>query len=109
MIIRIWRGEVTLWKTFWFWGAGGGLALGLPLFAAILALTDVPDDATASGFMLALGFLFVYLAWVFVGIWRAAGRYRGDRSWARLARFAVAAETLKILIFIGAVVFTPVG
>ena len=60
MNIRLWRGEIALWKTFWLFGAGGGVVLGLPIFAAILALTDVPDDTTASIFLTALGFLLVY-------------------------------------------------
>jgi len=91
MILRLWRGEAALWKTFWLFGAGGGVVLGLPLFSAMLALTDVPDDATANKFLAALGFLLVYLTWAFTGIWRAAGRYQGDRALALAARLAVLA------------------
>ena len=43
MITQLWRGGLALWKTFWLFGAGGGLAFGLPIFSAALALTDVPD------------------------------------------------------------------
>ena len=109
MIIRLWRGEVALWKTFWLFGVGGGLLLGLPIFGAILALTDVPDDATASRFLLALGLLLGYLIWVFVGIWRAATTYQGNPTWAVLAKFTVAAETLKFLLLAAAILFADAG
>ena len=75
----------------------------------MLALTDVPDNTTASIFVTALGFLLVYLVWVFVGICRAANAYQGEKVWAVLAKIAVAAEGLKILIFVGAVLFADTG
>ena len=109
MIIRLWRGEMALWKTFWLFGVGGGLLLGLPVFGAILAITDVPDDATASIFLLALAFLLVYLVWVFVGIWRAATRYQGNPAWAMLAKITVAAEAFKFLLLAAAVLFADTG
>jgi hypothetical protein len=105
VIIRLWRGEMALWKTFWLFGAGGGLFLGLPILAALLALTDVPEDDTALWFVLALGFLLIYLIWVFVGIWRAANGYGGESVWAVLAKVAVAAGTFKILVLAAAVLF----
>jgi len=82
MILRLWRGEIALWKTFWLFGVGGGVVLGVPIFSAMLALTDVPDDATASKFLAALGVLVIYLVWTFTGIWRAAGRHDGKLVWA---------------------------
>ena len=109
MISRLWRGEIPLWKSFWLFGVGGGTLLGLPIFSTMLALTDVPDEATALVFVSALGFLLLYLTWVFVGIWRAAGRYAGNPTWAILAKLAVGAETAKIFLLIGGVLFADVG
>ena len=109
MITQLWRGKIKLWKTFWLFGVGGGLALGLPIFSAVLALTDVPDDATASIFLTALGFLLVYLTWVFIGIWRAANNYQGEKIWVVLVKIAVVAETLKIILLVGAVLFADTG
>ena len=105
MIARLWRGDIALWKTFWLFGAVGGLILGLPVFGAMLALTDVPDDATALQFVSALGFLLVYLIWVSVGIWRAAGNYRGDRAWAVGAKLAVAVLALNVVILAVSMLF----
>jgi hypothetical protein len=80
MVLRVWRGEVALWKTFWLFGLGGGILLGLPIFGALLAMTDVPDDTTASYFLMAIGALLLYGVWAFVGIWRAANHYQGKRA-----------------------------
>ncbi len=48
MIVRRWRGQVAIWKSFWLFGVGGGLLLSLPILGGMLALTDVPDPTTAS-------------------------------------------------------------
>jgi hypothetical protein len=109
MIIQLWRGEIPLWKTFWLFGMGGGLVLGLPIFSAMLALTDVPDDTTASIFLAALSFLLVYLIWVFVGIWRAANRYSGEKAWAVLAKIAAVAGTFNIGLLMVSVLFADMG
>jgi hypothetical protein len=42
MIIQLWQGKITLWKSFWLFGVGGGALVGLPIFSAMLALTDIP-------------------------------------------------------------------
>jgi hypothetical protein len=109
MFIRLWRGEIELWKTFWLFGVSGGLAIGLPIFSAMLALTDVPDDDTAVVFLAALGFLLVYLTWVIVGIWRAANKYQGEKAWVVLAKIAVVAGAFKIGLLVGAVLFADTG
>ncbi|MDA0307069.1 MAG: hypothetical protein O3B76_12445 [Proteobacteria bacterium] len=105
MILQLWRGEIALWKTFWLFGADGGVVLGLPIFSALLALTDVPDDATAAKFLAALTLLLIYLAWAFTGIWRAAGRYEGDKALAVAAKAAVVGGAGCFLLLVWAVVF----
>ena len=109
MITQLWRGEIPLWKTFWLFGVGGGLVLGLPIFSAMLALTDVPDDITAMVFLAALGFLLVYLTWVFVGIGRASNKYSGERIWVVLAKIAVVAGTFNIVLLMVSVLFADTG
>jgi len=108
MISRLWRGDIPLWKSFWLFGVGGGALLGLPIFSAMLALTDVPDETTALVFVSALGVLLLYLIWAFVGIWRAAKVYSGKPVWATLAKLAVVAETAKMMLLVAAVVFADV-
>jgi hypothetical protein len=109
MMFRLWRGELALGITFWLFGFGGGLFLGLPLFAAILALTDVPDETSALIFVAALGFFLVYLIWVSVGIWRSASRYQGDSIWIVCAKSTVCAEGLMIVLLVFGVLFPDFG
>jgi hypothetical protein len=109
MVMHLWRGEIMLWKSYWLFGVCGSAALGLPVLATMLALTDVPDDATASMILWALGFLCLYLVWVFVGIWRATNTYSGDRIWVTLAKLSVVVWTIKILLLVTAVLFVNTG
>jgi len=105
MFTRLWRGDIPLWQSFWLFGGGGGLLLVLPIFAGMLALTDVPDDATATAFLVALGLLTLYMTWAFTGIWRAANKHGGDATTALLAKVAVIAGTSLALLLVVAVVF----
>jgi hypothetical protein len=109
VFLRVWRGEVTLWKTYWLFGACGGILLGLPIFGALLALTDVPDNTTATFFIIAIGFLLLYGIWVFVGVWRAANNYQGKRAWAILAKVSIVIEALKIFNMIASVLLAGTG
>ena len=104
MLKLIWTGELGLWKTFWLLGVGGILFAASPIFAAMLALTDVPDDDTASWFLAALAFLFAYQIWVSVGIWQTANLYSGDRQWAILAKMCVVTGASVVVLLIHGVI-----
>lgn len=108
MLKLIWAGEMGLRKTFWLPGVGGVLFAAIPIFAAMLALTDVPDDNTASWFLAALAFLFAYQVWVSVGIWRSANLYIGEKQWAILARVCVVAGGSFVVLLAHGVI-SPVG
>ena len=41
------------------------------------------------GFVIAITFV-VYLPFILIGVWRSAGRYRGERIWSVLARIVAA-------------------
>jgi hypothetical protein len=105
MLKLIWTGELALWKTFWLLGVGGVLFAAIPIFAAMLALSDVPDDDTASWFLAALAFLFAYQVWVSVGIWRSADLYIGDRQWPILAKLSVVAGASVVVLLAYGVIF----
>jgi len=108
MIKRVWLGEVALWKSFWLLGVGGFVFLALPLAGALLALTNVPDDQTATAFLTAIGLLLMYQAWVSVGIWRSASSYGGDPTWALAAKLCVAASALGVILMALSVIFADV-
>ena len=108
MIKRIWRGELPLWASYWIVGVGGAAFLGVPVFAAMLALTDIPEDDVASLFLGALAFLLCYQIWASVGIWRSASSYGGDPTWALAAKLCVAASALGVILMALSVIFADV-
>jgi len=108
MIKRIWRGELPLWASYWIVGVGGAAFLGVPVFAAMLALTGVPEDDVASLFLGALAFLLCYQIWASVGIWRSASSYGGDPTWALAAKLCVAASAFCVILMVLGVAFADV-
>ena len=81
----LWQGRLLLWITYWICGVAGNMG-----FVALLVLIYAAGGAAAEASL-----WLVYacsLAWfvlIFVGIWRAAGRYPGPAIWALLARLGV--------------------
>jgi hypothetical protein len=88
-IIRVWRGEAGLARTYWLFG---GL-LSVPLWIWIGSVTPGTGAAVIAG--AALG---AYLTWVNVGVWRASAQYDGRPIFASLAR---AAAALGFLLAVG--------
>ena len=80
---RLWRGEVSLSVTYWVWGVLVNiLTRALIVFAVLVT--------HARSVVLGLGLLYiVYGLFMFVAIWRSAGRYGGRRIWADLARVSL--------------------
>lgn len=104
-IKRLWDGDYPLPQTYWGWGWLGSLLLAgaatvlTPLFAHVTG-----PAGTIVGAIGALGVLVAlvgYYVLVAVGIWRSASKYRGNPTWATLARVAVAAGvTISVIRFI---------
>ena len=85
----LWRGELSLFDAFWNWAVIGGLLVngvtsGLFL---ILAVNDQLALAVIAGYAVSIPYNIL----ASVGVWRAAGRYRGERHWADLARLVTVA------------------
>jgi len=83
-LVRLWNGELPLESAFWNWAVLGGLvvnALSSALFL-ILISDEQPILALIVGYVLPIPYNVVAA----VGVWRAAGRYTGERKWADLAR-----------------------
>ena len=81
---RLWRGELPLPEAFWNWAVLGGLAVNGITSILFLALIvgDYPVTAIVVGYVFSVPYNII----VAVGVWRSAGRYRGERRWADLAR-----------------------
>ena len=86
------QGEISLKQAFWLWGALGGGGQVALFSVLLLALADVPGDLVGWALLGWIGFMYVYFALVFVGIWRVAGRVLAigqEKSFAVAARVMV--------------------
>lgn len=83
----MWAGEVPLARVFWEYAIVYGTALNFLLTIAALAVFSTGGSTV---FALVLHFLpLPYNVLMLVGVWRSAGRYRGNKTWADLARGAM--------------------
>jgi hypothetical protein len=86
-IVDLWYGRVPLARIFWDYAIIVGSLVNLATTLAALA-------AFANGLPVALGLLIHFLPIPYnllmvVGVWRSAGKYRGARIWAALARMLI--------------------
>jgi hypothetical protein len=95
-LVRHWRGELSLPKSYWLNGFLGGLAIGVAIVALNLAIRR-DGDAQPMLWLVSLISIWIivllFTAWQAVGIWRSATNYRfaGNRFWGG------AAKTLTVL------------
>lgn len=80
---NLWRGNYTLFKTYWLFGLLGGLALGITV-GVVLAIIESPLLALSG-----LASLWAWQVFISVAVWRSAGKYTGAKIWSTLARIAI--------------------
>jgi hypothetical protein len=92
---NLWSGNYTLAKTYWLFGSGGAILLGI-LYIALIAITR-------STFVALVGLLALWGWHIFisVAIWRSAGKYTGSKVWSVLARGVVVIGALMLLRSVG--------
>jgi hypothetical protein len=91
LIKRLWGGEVSLGCVFWLYGVLVGFLFNL-LFAAILLF--YASISASVPFLSAIVWIltiiyFIYLIFIYLVIWRTAGKYQGKKVWSILARICV--------------------
>lgn len=101
-ILRLWRGDVPLWKTYWIYGVLIGVILNISvtwvLYQSYYYAEDFSqfDRYSISYFLLAV--ILLYSLLVYVGVWRSANNYRKlyptKRGNAVLAQIAVVLSAL---------------
>lgn len=91
LLVRVWRGDVPLRLTYWIGGALGGL-LGT-IFASLAILSGSLILQLLAFILLAGHYIFI-----FVAIWRSAGKYPGNRIWAHLARLSLVVGFLRAFV-----------
>ena len=88
-LTALWRGELPLPLAFWHYAIGYGTIANILATAAAVGavLAGLPDIVAILLHVLPLPYVLVAV----VGVWRSAGSYRGDPSWAGFAKAAVIA------------------
>jgi hypothetical membrane protein len=84
LVSRVWRGEITLWKTYWL----GSLFLGALSTVCALVALFLAEGYVHHKFS-STTFLVLLIAFAAVEIWRSAGNYQGPAIWKILARIMV--------------------
>lgn len=90
-IARIWNGNAGLATSYWFYTVFAGFVWSI----AFGMLQIVPGSGAAKLF---LSCMAVYFVIVYVGVWRAANKYQGNKGLARLAKFCVVFGVLVTIV-----------
>ena len=91
---KLWRGDVPLVISYWVFGVIGGRILSIPtLIFENKGLFDKNSDQFYWEVDLAIFLYFLlvitYTVFVYVGIWRSANNYNGEKVWAALAKVMI--------------------
>ncbi len=98
-VMAMWRGEVPLARTGWFYGVFGMIVLVAP----VLLIPRFGPMPAAYPLLFALSVaILLYAAFMAVAIWRSAGNYRGRHAWRWLAKGSVLCVALQVIAGIAA-------
>ncbi len=94
-VAALWRGQVPLARTGWFYGLAGLLLLIVPL--TLIAGLGLGPSTRELILALSVATL-LYAAFIAVAVWRAAGNYRGRLAWRLLAKGSVLFVGLQVAV-----------
>ena len=101
ILIKLWKGQYTLSKSYWFFGNIVPLVffiilISLALFfqenslEALLNLKLVPEKLYQKIILIFLSIIFlIYTVISTVGIWRSSNFYQGKKYWSTIAKIAI--------------------
>ena len=86
IVMALWRGQVPLARTAWFYGG----VLLVALLSPVLVLTAVRSPLLYSPLMIPVCIIvLLYAVFIAVAIWRSANNYGGWVAWRALAKGSV--------------------
>jgi hypothetical protein len=86
LLVRLWRGQVSLVISYWIFGVVGG-------FIWDVAFATLELRSSLLRFLFLAGRLGYFVV-VYVGVWRAAEHYTGRKEWAFLAKLVVVVSVI---------------
>lgn len=95
----LWRGRIPLRRAFWAYVGGGIVAVIVISTSTPAHLTTLPLVSLSIS-LLAVLLQYVYLPAACIGTWRSAKSYEGKSLWPVLAKIALLAVALLIIISI---------
>ena len=101
LLLRHWRGELSLPVSFWVMSLGGALVVSI--IGGIVAALDFADapEPVAIATLAFLVLASVIVIWQLVGVWRSAENYRargGQKIWAQLAMGFTAVAAVRFVV-----------
>ncbi len=94
-VMALWRGQVPLARTAWFYGG----VLLVAVVSPVLVLTAVKSPLLHSPLMIPLCvFVLLYAGFIAVAIWRSANNYGGWIAWRALAKASVVAVFMQTAV-----------
>jgi hypothetical protein len=101
LLLRHWRGELSLPISFWVMSLGATVVVGfIGGIVDALHSADAPEPVAIATLAL-LAVASVIVIWQVVGVWRSAENYRargGDKIWAQLAVGFTAVAAVRFVI-----------
>lgn len=113
-LVRHWKGELPLWKSYWLVGTLLGTVVGF-LGGFVIGFSEGLKFPRERTLLVGIGFMAIWVViavWQLVGIWRAAGNYlregKGElrRFWALAARVFAVLGAIQWLALIGSMLGT---
>ena len=96
LVAQIWKGEVSLWKNFWFVGILGCAAVSYPMRIAAEKVA-AGDASYTNQFYVSIVAAIAYTCFAAVSGWRSANRYEGHVAWKYLAKAWVLLQAYEII------------
>lgn len=88
LLLRLFRGELPLIRTFWTFFLSIPLLGNLVFSYLVFPHLDVTSAVGTASIFLWGTLALLYMGIMSVGVWRSACRYAGPSSWAMLAKLA---------------------
>jgi hypothetical protein len=108
LISKFWRGEVTLWKSYWLVGELFNALFILAIFNFEIYIFNNNQISSSLPFLDFSNFsllskiaLIVWTIFITVGIWRSAEKYKGNIIWIICTLFFLSFRifTLRLIFF----------
>lgn len=89
LIKALWRGDVSLAKTFWLFGVGVNWLFGVGLYYLLMLDPQVLSTPVFVTVCVLVVSKMIYLPFICICIWRSANKYKGPQVGAILAKLVV--------------------